>query len=46
VPRILGRDGVFTQFIIVFDEARRRVAFLNASAERDIIDSLCDVKGV
>jgi hypothetical protein len=40
VPRILGRDGVFTQFIIIFDEPRRRVAFLEPDAERTRIDSL------
>lgn len=40
VPRILGRDGVFTQFTMVFDEARRRVAFLDASGEREVIDPL------
>jgi hypothetical protein len=38
VPKILGRDGVFTQFIIL-DEPRRRVAFLEPDAERARLES-------
>jgi hypothetical protein len=38
VPRILGRDGVFSRFIIMFDEVRRRVAFLGSTADRDAVD--------
>ena len=29
VPRILGREGLFPHFAIIFDEAKRRVAFLD-----------------
>ncbi len=29
IPRILGREGVFSKFGILFDEAKRRTAFLN-----------------
>jgi hypothetical protein len=35
VPRILGRDGIFTSFMIVFDEAHRRVAFVDSADGRD-----------
>jgi hypothetical protein len=38
VPRILGRDGVFSRFIIMFGEMRRRVAFLGSTADRDAVD--------
>lgn len=40
VPRVLGREGVFPRFGIVFDEARRRTAFLNQRQERNVINSL------
>lgn len=40
VPRILGREGIFSLFGIVFDEAKRRSAFLEASKERRKIDAL------
>ena len=40
VPRILGRQGVFSLFGIVFDEAKRRSVFLEAEKEREIIDTL------
>lgn len=40
VPRILGREGVFPLFGIVFDEAKRRSAFLEVSKERRTIDAL------
>lgn len=38
VPRILGREGIFPQFGILFDEQKRRTAFLEAAAERKTID--------
>lgn len=40
VPRILGREGLFSQFGILFDELKQRTAFLDAEKERKIIDSL------
>lgn len=40
VPRILGREGIFPLFGVVFDEAKRRSAFLDASKERRVIDAL------
>lgn len=40
VPRILGREGVFPLFGIIFDEAKRRSTFLDASKERRTIDAL------
>lgn len=39
VPRILGREGVFAHFGIIFDEARRRTGWLDEK-ERGTIDSL------
>lgn len=39
-PRILGREGIFTKFGIIFDEARQRTGFLDAKKERRAIDSL------
>lgn len=42
VPRILGREGVFSQFGILFDEFKHRTAFLDTEQERKIIDSLFD----
>ncbi len=39
-PRILGREGVFTKFGIIFDETRQRTGFLDARKERKVIDSL------
>jgi hypothetical protein len=40
MPRILGREGVFSQFGIMFDEAKHRVVFLEERIERATIDSL------
>ncbi|MBI3421190.1 MAG: retroviral-like aspartic protease [Candidatus Sungbacteria bacterium] len=40
VPRILGREGIFTRFAIIFDEARRRTAFLDARKEQKRIETL------
>jgi len=40
MPRILGRQGVFSRFAILFDEAKRRTAFLEAKMERKTIDEL------
>lgn len=42
VPRILGREGVFPRFGILFDEQKQKTAFLNNETERKIIDSLFD----
>lgn len=40
IPRILGREGVFSQFGIVFDEMVRRIALLDNHKARKDIDSL------
>ncbi|MDP3771973.1 MAG: retropepsin-like aspartic protease [bacterium] len=40
IPRVLGREGVFSRFGILFDEARRRTALLDAHKERKAIDGL------
>lgn len=40
VPRILGREAVFQKFAIVFDEIKRRTAFLETRRERKIINSI------
>ena len=40
VPRVLGREGIFSRFCIVFDEAKRRILFLENKKEQKIIDSL------
>lgn len=40
IPRILGREGVFNYFGIIFDESKRRTAFLDIQSERQVIDSL------
>lgn len=37
-PRILGREGVFPHFAILFDEVKRRTAFLENKTERKNID--------
>lgn len=37
-PRVLGREGVFPRFGILFDEARRRLVFLDQQQERKRID--------
>ena len=39
-PRVLGREGVFPRFAVVFDEVRRRTALLDAHKERSRIDAL------
>lgn len=39
VPRILGRESIFSHFGIFFDEAKRRTLFLD-NKERKTIDSL------
>lgn len=39
VPRVLGREGIFSKFAILFDEARRRTAFLDARREHKRIDA-------
>ncbi len=40
VPRVLGREEIFKRFGIVFDEARKRTAFLDERSQRKIIDAL------
>ena len=40
VPRVLGREGIFSRFCIAFDEAKRRVVFLENKKGQKIIDSL------
>ena len=40
VPRVLGREGVFPRFAILFDEAKRRVGFLERRSERKAINRL------
>lgn len=40
VPRILGREGVFSHFGILFDESKHRTGFLDSQKERTAIDSL------
>ena len=44
VPRVLGREGIFSKFAILFDEARRRTAFLDAKKHRKDIDALLGTK--
>lgn len=39
VPRILGREGVFPRFAILFDEAKRRIGFLDRR-ERKVINRI------
>ena len=43
VPRILGREGVFPLFSILFDESKRRTAFLDSEKERQTIDALFEI---
>lgn len=38
VPRVLGREGVFSHLAIVFDEAKHRVGLLLEHQERRAID--------
>jgi hypothetical protein len=40
VPRILGREGIFPQFGILFDEFKKRTVFLPSDEERNVINSL------
>lgn len=40
IPRILGREGVFPRFGILFDESNHRTVFLDVKKERKIINSL------
>ncbi|MDZ4285147.1 MAG: hypothetical protein U1A28_04955 [Patescibacteria group bacterium] len=43
VPRILGRAGVFEHFTIIFEEAKRRTAFIKKNtAENRAISALLD----
>lgn len=41
VPRILGREDIFSRFAILFDELKRKTAFLDAVKERKSIDAFC-----
>ena len=40
IPRILGRQGVFPRFGILFDEAKRRIGLLERRSERKSIERL------
>ncbi len=40
VPRILGREGVFRRFGILFDESKQRTLFLDSREERAVINTL------
>lgn len=43
-PRVLGREGVFSRFTLVFDEDRRRSAFItDATQESKKIRAIIDV---
>jgi hypothetical protein len=39
-PRVLGREGIFSHFGILFDESRRKTVFLDVSTERRALDDL------
>lgn len=39
-PRILGREGIFSRFGILFYEARRRVTFFEVRTERKILETI------
>lgn len=40
IPRILGREGVFARFGLLFDETKKRTAFLDSKRERVAINAL------
>jgi hypothetical protein len=40
VSRVLGREGVFPLFGILFDEGKRRVIFFDGGKDRPLIDSV------
>ncbi|MBI3420637.1 MAG: retroviral-like aspartic protease family protein [Candidatus Sungbacteria bacterium] len=40
VPRVLGREGIFSKFTVIFDEARKRTALLDALKEEKRIEAL------
>jgi len=40
VPRVLGREGVFTKFAIIFNESARRTGFFSAQREKKTINSI------
>lgn len=42
VPRVLGREGFFNRFGILFDELKKRTRFLDSKKERKTLDSLFD----
>ncbi len=39
-PRVLGREGIFSHFGILFDESNRKTVFLDVITERRAIDNL------
>lgn len=39
VPRILGREDIFSRFAILFDESKQKTALLDAVKERKLIDA-------
>ena len=45
-PRILGREGFFSHFCIVFDERNRRIALLDSQTEQTAINPLFFIKGL
>jgi hypothetical protein len=40
IPHVLGREGVFPLFGILFDEGKRKVGFLDGEKDRPLIDSV------
>lgn len=40
VPRVLGREGIFAKFSIIFDESARRTGFFNAPREKKMMNKL------
>ena len=42
IPRILGREGIFDKFIVIFDEPMRRSGLLEPRSHRRAISRLLD----
>ncbi|MDP3764431.1 MAG: retropepsin-like aspartic protease [bacterium] len=40
IPRILGREGIFPRFGVVFDESKHRSAFIEVKRGSKVIDGL------
>lgn len=40
VPRVLGRAGIFSKFVIAFDESNKRTGFFMSTENRKNIDGL------